>query len=224
MSEEQAPIQHSEAWKKRNALKRRIAYCCFILLGILCLIVPGQMIGLIVFSAICLCFFAVLVGEIAKWRRARKLGLAEKIGCIKFRNVAPYLLAVLLIVSIGFVLLQIHHNRNKQYTEETLAVVTGDRHNRKYSFAPIVAFEVDGKTHSGVSSTSYKPARYEVGESVILRYNPDNPSEIMIMSKRNLLSFPTLVICSGIFFPGFFFILSILTKYDRKRLKELERV
>lgn len=56
--------------------------------------------------------------------------------------------------------------------------------------APVVSYEVDGKTYKFTSSTSSRPPAYDVGEGVPVLYDPERPSEGRIDGFMELYMLP----------------------------------
>lgn len=58
--------------------------------------------------------------------------------------------------------------------------------------APVVSYEVDGKTYQFTSSTGSRPPAYDVGETVKVLYDPKAPADGRIDSFMELYMFPLI--------------------------------
>lgn len=61
------------------------------------------------------------------------------------------------------------------------------------TYAPVIKYEVDGRTHTFTSSNSSDPPSYEVGERVELLYDAADPSEARIDSWWELWLMPVML-------------------------------
>ena len=76
--------------------------------------------------------------------------------------------------------------------ESTEGTVTGLDHFEGGAYSAIVEFEVDGQTYTFEDDTASSPPKYEIGESVIIRYDRTNPDIAQIDSVAPLWLFPSL--------------------------------
>jgi hypothetical protein len=58
------------------------------------------------------------------------------------------------------------------------------------TYAPVVRYEVEGQTHTFTSSNSSNPPAYEIGERVVLLYDPADPTRARIDSWWELWLMP----------------------------------
>lgn len=66
------------------------------------------------------------------------------------------------------------------------------------TFRAVIDFEVDGKTYSFNDNTSSNPPRFELGETVVVRYDRSNPNVAQIDSRFPLWLFPSCTV-AGLF-------------------------
>lgn len=64
------------------------------------------------------------------------------------------------------------------------------------TYSAVVEFEVDGQSYTFEDDTASNPPKYEIGETVVVRYDRSNPNLAQIDSKFPLWLFPT---CSVLF-------------------------
>lgn len=61
---------------------------------------------------------------------------------------------------------------------ERRSTSTSNGHRRtSYSYAPVVQFMVNGREYTVESNTSTNPPSHQVGDTIEVHYNPDNPEE-----------------------------------------------
>ena len=66
------------------------------------------------------------------------------------------------------------------------------------TYRAVIEFEVDGKTYSFNDSSSSNPPRFDLGETVVVRYDRSNPSIAQIDSRFPLWLFPACTV-AGLF-------------------------
>ncbi len=86
--------------------------------------------------------------------------------------------------------------------------------------APVVQYEVDGKPYQFKSRTSSKPPAYDIGEKVVVLYDPETPSEARLDGFWELYMLPLIF--------GFFGLLesaavAIWVAIERRSLLRIER-
>ena len=116
----------------------------------------------------------------------------------------------IVFLSIGIITLSIDGD-NKLCTESVTATVTENiqsdsarnRHRsnidkHKYIYTPVYSYAYDGKEYSVESSNSTRPAKYDVGDRVVIMVNPDNPSEIYEPEFKEISLGSIICIISGV--------------------------
>jgi hypothetical protein len=77
--------------------------------------------------------------------------------------------------------------RVRNCTERTEALVTGyeesyvtdtNSHTEQPTYAPVFTFYAGGRNVTAVSNVSRGSQKYDIGERVMIRYNPKDPKEI----------------------------------------------
>lgn len=90
----------------------------------------------------------------------------------------------LFFVVIGVALIMLRKSQNKNCTEVTTATVIDNVHPSHGStvgkYAPVFQFTANGQTVTQTSSLASKPKKYEIGDQVELRYNPNNVNEYYV--------------------------------------------
>jgi hypothetical protein len=82
--------------------------------------------------------------------------------------------------------------------ETTEGYVSGLEPRDGGTFRAVIDFEVDGKTYSFPDDTSSNPPRFELGETVMVRYDRSNPNIAQIDSRFPLWLFPSCIV-AGLF-------------------------
>lgn len=82
--------------------------------------------------------------------------------------------------------------------ETTEGYVSGLERRDGGAYRAVIDFEVDGKTYSFNDSTSSNPPRFELGETVNVRYDRTNPNLAAIDSQFPVWLFPASMV-AGLF-------------------------
>jgi hypothetical protein len=82
--------------------------------------------------------------------------------------------------------------------ETTEGAVVGLDHFDGGTYSAIIEFEVDGQTYSFEDDTASNPPKYEIGETVIVRYDRTNPNLAQVDSAFPLWLFPSCAV-AGLF-------------------------
>jgi hypothetical protein len=79
--------------------------------------------------------------------------------------------------------------KNRRFLSESVLVrgtVIGSAPGAVYSVAPLVRYEVDGRSYEIRGRTSSRPPSYSRGDAVVVRYRPGRPGEGRIDSFEEL--------------------------------------
>ena len=79
--------------------------------------------------------------------------------------------------------------------ESRYSMPTSRRHG-SYSYFPVFEYEYFGTQYQYQSSVGTRPPRYDVGESVKIKINPDDPTQVYEMESNDVL---ILIIIFGAF-------------------------
>jgi hypothetical protein len=82
--------------------------------------------------------------------------------------------------------------------ETTEGYVSGLERRDGGTYTAVIDFEVDGKAYSFDDDTSSNPPRFELGETVMVRYDRTNPNFAQIDSQFPLWLFPASMV-AGLF-------------------------
>lgn len=103
-------------------------------------------------------------------------------------QVIPFI-AIVAFLFVGLRSLVNVYMRVRNCTERTEALVTGydessvtdpDTHVDTPTYTPVFTFYAGGWNVTASGSTGTPNMKYEIGERVIIRYNPQNPKEISV--------------------------------------------
>ena len=117
----------------------------------------------------------------------------------------------LFFVVIGVAVIMFQKKQNNKCTEVTTATVIDNVHpgygSSVRKFMPVFQYTVNGQTVTQKSTIARKPKKYEIGDQVELRYNPNNINEYYVpgYTSKSLgiifilagLGFSALVILKG---------------------------
>jgi hypothetical protein len=70
--------------------------------------------------------------------------------------------------------------------------------NTGVTYAPVINYDVQGRTYTYESSNSSDPPAYEVGEKVTLLYRPENPEEVRVNTWFDLWFLPAMLGGGGV--------------------------
>lgn len=80
--------------------------------------------------------------------------------------------------------------------EITEGHVVGLDHFDSGTYSAVVEFEVNGQTYTFEDDTASNPPKYEIGETVVVRYDRSNPNLAQIDSQTPLWLFPAIAALS----------------------------
>ena len=90
----------------------------------------------------------------------------------------------LFFVAIGVAVIIFQRKQNKKCTEVTTATVIDNVHPSHGStvgkYAPVFQYTANGQTVTQTSTLAKRPKKYEIGDQVELRYNPNNVNEYYV--------------------------------------------
>lgn len=78
--------------------------------------------------------------------------------------------------------------------ETTQGQVVGLDHFEGGAYSAVIEFEVNGQTYTFEDDTASNPPKYEIGETVTVRYDRANPNLAQIDSASPLWLFPTCIV------------------------------
>ena len=96
-------------------------------------------------------------------------------------------IAIVVFLFVGLRSLVNVYMRIRNCTERTEALVTGyeesyvtdtNSHTEQPTYAPVFTFYAGGRNVTAVSNVSRGSRKYDIGERVMIRYNPKDPKEI----------------------------------------------
>lgn len=96
-------------------------------------------------------------------------------------------IAIVVFLFVGLRSLVNVYMRVRNCTERTEALVTGyeesyvtdtNSHTEQPTYAPVFTFYAGGRNVTAVSNVSRGARKYDIGERVMIRYNPKDPKEI----------------------------------------------
>jgi hypothetical protein len=70
--------------------------------------------------------------------------------------------------------------------------------NTGVTYAPVISYDVQGRTYTYESGSSSDPPAYDVGEKVGLLYRPDDPEDVRINSWFDLWFLPAMLGVGGV--------------------------
>ena len=84
-------------------------------------------------------------------------------------------------------------------------------------YYPIFEYEIDNKKYSKQSPTGKREERFELGESIVIMYNPDNPDEYYVPADVYAAKTGGLNIGFGIFMIAFIAVLVVVDFIKNKK-------
>lgn len=103
--------------------------------------------------------------------------------------------AIVLLLFIGLRSLVRVYMRVKNCTERTEAILTGydestvsdpDTHVDSPTYTPVFTFYAGGRNVTAAGWVGTGNMKYDVGERVMIRYNPQNPKEISVPGENRI--------------------------------------
>jgi hypothetical protein len=82
----------------------------------------------------------------------------------------------------------------------TTGTVIGFRPGPRWTYAPVVSYEVDCELYELVARVSSRPGVYTIGDAVVVCYHPERPAEGRLDSFGELWLFPTIFLVLGTLF------------------------
>ena len=128
--------------------------------------------------------------------------------CLKLIPVIFLIVAVVLSVT-GAGLLSYQKIKSKSCTETVTAIVTENlseqskikstnkRHRISTIYRPLFRYDYNGVEYDVVSNTASNPPKFEVGDVVELKINPDNPREFYALVDKTTNFIGIIFLCIG---------------------------
>lgn len=127
----------------------------------------------------------------SSWKKYIEAGLY--IVCLLFKTfVYPILIAAFVLFILGLISVLDFNNMKERCTESVTAIVTSNtesvyarigprsagKYRVLYKYAPVYTYVYNGQKYSVESDNSIRPAMYAVGDTAVIKVNPENPAEI----------------------------------------------
>lgn len=124
----------------------------------------------------------------SSWKKYIKADLYI-IGLLFKTFVYPILIAAFVLFTLGLISVLDFNNMKERCTESVTAIVISNteslyakkgryKKEKIYKYAPVYTYVYNGQVYSCESDNSTRPAMYDVGDTAVIKVNPDNPAEI----------------------------------------------